>query len=90
MNKLGKLSKVVKYGGKVLKPLGALMVIQENSSIKNTQKRLVSMGVDFAALGGSAAAGAAVGAAIGGQLGVVAGIGIGIASDTVLNHKIGG
>ncbi|UTG99571.1 T7SS effector LXG polymorphic toxin [Macrococcoides canis] len=88
-NLLGKASKTLKYSGKVLKPLGALLVIHENSSIKDTQKRLVSTGVDLAALSGSAAAGAAVGAAVGGPVGIVAGVVAGVAVDSLMsaNYK---
>ncbi|MGV2876346.1 T7SS effector LXG polymorphic toxin [Macrococcus capreoli] len=89
-NLLGKASKGLKYSGKILKPLGVLMVVQENSSIKDTQKRLVSTGVDLAALSGSAAAGAAVGAVIGGPVGIVAGVGVGIAADYFMGTKING
>ncbi|HGO1740235.1 transposase [Staphylococcus aureus] len=64
-NIIGKLGKMLKLGGKVLKPLAFITAITDNIDKKSKQERYVGMGVDLAAIGASAAAGAAAGAAIG-------------------------
>ncbi len=85
-NIIGKLGKLLKLGGKALKPLGFITAITDNIGKKSWQEKLVGMGVDLSAIGASAAAGAAVGTAIplpvvGTVAGALAGAAVGIALD---------
>lgn len=76
-NVIGKLKHSMKVGGKVLKPLAVVTAITDNLDEKSTKEKLVGMGVDFGAIGASAAAGAAIGTAIPiPVLGTLAGAGI--------------
>ncbi|MCH4531543.1 hypothetical protein MKS61_00390 [Staphylococcus haemolyticus] len=91
-NNLGDLGKLIKMGGKALKPLAAITAITDNMSKDSLQEKLVGAGVDLFILGGSAAAGAAVGTAIpvpvvGTLAGTVAGIGIGLIGDVKYKDK---
>lgn len=92
-NIIGKLGKMLKLGGKVLKPLAFITAITDNIDKKSKQERYVGMGVDLAAIGASAAAGAAAGAAIGSAVPLpVVGTLVGALAGTVagigLNYKI--
>ncbi|MBH4538682.1 transposase [Staphylococcus aureus] len=92
-NIIGKLGKMLKLGGKVLKPLAFITAITDNLDKKSKQERYVGMGVDLAAIGASAAAGAAAGAAIGSAVPLpVVGTLVGALAGTVagigLNYKI--
>ncbi|BDV04268.1 hypothetical protein JP008_02270 [Staphylococcus aureus] len=92
-NIIGKLGKMLKLGGKVLKPLAFITAITDNIDKKSKQERYVGMGVDLAAIGASAAAGAAAGAAIGSAVPLpVVGTLVGALAGTVagigLNYEI--
>ncbi|HDP5852809.1 TPA: transposase [Staphylococcus aureus] len=92
-NIIGKLGKMLKLGGKVLKPLAFITAITDNLDKKSKQERYVGMGVGLAAIGASAAAGAAAGAAIGSAVPLpVVGTLVGALAGTVagigLNYKI--
>lgn len=90
-NIIGKLGKMLKLGGKALKPLAFVTAITDNIGKKSLQEQLVGMGVDLGAIGASAADGAAVGTAIplpvvGTLVGALAGTAAGI----LLDSKIAG
>ncbi|WP_323703691.1 T7SS effector LXG polymorphic toxin [Mammaliicoccus sp. Dog046] len=86
-NILGKIGKLAKLGGKALKPLAVIAALTDNLNEKSKQKQLVGMGVDFAAIGGSAVAGAAVGSAIPGVGTVIGGL-IGAGSAMVMGMAL--
>lgn len=85
---LGKLKRLSGIGGKILKPLGAILAIQNNMKKKSTQEKIVGSGVDLAALGASAAAGAAVGSFVPIPfVGTILGMGAGVLVGAVFNAK---
>ncbi|XAF71546.1 T7SS effector LXG polymorphic toxin [Staphylococcus sp. HKU1] len=90
-NVLGKLGKLTKLGGKVLKPLAVVSAITDNLDKKSGQEKAIGMGVDLAAIGGSAAAGAAIGTAIPVPVvGTLTGAVFGAVVGTLMDMKIPG
>lgn len=87
-NILGKLGKLLKLGGKALKPLAVIYAVTDNLDKKTKQEKLVGMGVDLGSVGVSAAAGAAAGSCIPlPVVGTLVGAGVGILAGIYLDSK---
>ena len=88
-NILGKIGKITKMGGKILKPLAIGSAIMDNYKKDDPQKTFVGSGVDLAAIGASSAAGAAIGTAIPVPvLGTLVGAGVGAIAGLALETKL--
>lgn len=91
LNLLGKGGKILKYGGKILGPLGIAAIIATNAmSNKSKQRKIVDTTVDLGAMGASTATGMAVGTAIGGPIGAAVGAGVGALTGIATELKVFG
>ncbi|EHR97569.1 T7SS effector LXG polymorphic toxin [Staphylococcus epidermidis] len=88
-NKLGKVLKSMKYGGKLLGPIGGVLAVGSNfASEKSMQRKIVDSGVDLGAMAATTGASTAIGASIGGPVGAGLGLGIGIIMSAASEAKI--
>ena len=87
--KLGKVLKIMKYGGKLLGPIGGVLAVGSNfASEKSMQRKIVDSGVDLGAMAATTGTSTAIGASIGGPLGAVVGLGIGAVVSGLSEMKI--
>ncbi|RIN09461.1 hypothetical protein BU086_11550 [Staphylococcus warneri] len=81
----------MKYGGKALGPIGAVLAVGSNfASEKSLQKKIVGSGVDLGAMAATTGTATAVGASIGGPLGAGVGLGVGLIASSLSEAKIFG